>query len=159
VYAHWSDRVAEDLRPEVAHGYLHAAVPGLPLWLDEGMAEYFEVPRGHDGLNRPHVDLLAEMMQLEKWQPNIARLEQLTDAAQLQQIDYAEAWAWVHYLLQSSPESRGLFISYLADLRNYGRVEPLSARLAANHVELERPIVEHLASLQEVRSDNSTYVK
>ena len=72
VYAHWSDRVAEDLRHEVAHGYLHAAVPGLPLWLDEGLAEFFEVPRGHNGLNRPHVELLSEMTELEEWQPNIA---------------------------------------------------------------------------------------
>jgi uncharacterized protein DUF1570 len=159
VYAHWSDRVAEDLRHEVAHGYLHAAVPGLPLWLDEGLAEFFEVPRGHNGLNRPHVELLSEMMELEKWQPNIAKLEQLSDAAELQQIDYAEAWAWVHFMLQSSTENRGLLISYLADLRNYGQVEPLSARLAANRVELQHPIVEHLASLQEPRTNDSTQVK
>ena len=66
VYAHWSDRVAEDLRHEVAHGYLHAVVPGLPLWLDEGLAEYFEVPRGQSGLNRPHVDLLADMMRAQR---------------------------------------------------------------------------------------------
>ncbi len=45
VYAHWGDRVAEDLRHEVAHGYLHAVVQNLPLWLDEGLAEYFEVAR------------------------------------------------------------------------------------------------------------------
>ena len=54
VYAHWGDRVAEDLRHEVAHGYLHAAVSGLPLWLDEGLAEYFEVPRGYHGLHQQH---------------------------------------------------------------------------------------------------------
>ena len=52
VYAQWGDRVAEDLRHEVAHGYLHAIVPSIPLWLDEGLAEYFEVPRGQNGLNR-----------------------------------------------------------------------------------------------------------
>ncbi len=46
VYAHWGDRVAEDLRHEVAHGYLHSVVQNLPLWLDEGLAEYFEVGAG-----------------------------------------------------------------------------------------------------------------
>jgi hypothetical protein len=112
------------------------------------LAEFFEVPRGHNGLNRPHVDLLADMTEHEGWQPDLARLEQLADASQMQQLDYAEAWAWVHFLLQSSSESRGLLISYLADLRNYGKVEPLSSRLAANHIELNRPVVEHLASLQ-----------
>ena len=77
VYAHWSDRVAEDLRHEVAHGYLHAAVSNLPLWLDEGLAEYFEVPRGNGGLNGPHLQLLRDMMEHDGWQPDIARLEQL----------------------------------------------------------------------------------
>ena len=38
VYAHRSDHLAEDLRHEVTHGYLHAALPRLPLWLDEGLA-------------------------------------------------------------------------------------------------------------------------
>ena len=27
IYAYWGDRVAEDLRHEVTHGYLHAMVP------------------------------------------------------------------------------------------------------------------------------------
>ena len=31
VYAQWGDRVAEDLRHEVTHGYLHSVVPNLPL--------------------------------------------------------------------------------------------------------------------------------
>ena len=30
VYAQWGDRVAEDLRHEVAHGYLHSVVPNVP---------------------------------------------------------------------------------------------------------------------------------
>ncbi len=40
VYAYWGDRIAEDLRHEVAHGYLHACVPadsalaGRGLWLN-----------------------------------------------------------------------------------------------------------------------------
>jgi hypothetical protein len=51
VYAQWGDNVAEDLRHETTHGYLHAVVRNLPLWLDEGIAEYFEVPRGQQGRN------------------------------------------------------------------------------------------------------------
>ena len=63
VYAQWGERIAEDLRHEVAHGYLHASVPHLPLWLDEGIAEYFEVPRGQRGLNKPHVGLLLSQLE------------------------------------------------------------------------------------------------
>lgn len=148
VYAHWSDRVAEDLRHEMAHGYLHSVVPELPLWLDEGLAEYFEVARGQAGMNRPHVDLLADMARHENWRPNLARLEKLSDAAQLTQRDYAESWAWVYFFLNSPPERREILTHYLADLRARGAGESLSVRLAKLDVAPERPMVEYLASLK-----------
>jgi len=148
VYAHWGDHVAEDLRHEVAHGYLHASVPRLPLWLDEGLAEYFEVGRGLRGVNRPHVELLSAQANLANWKPDLARLEQLTSAAEMTQQDYAEAWAWVHYLLESGDDKANLLTDYLADLRQGATETTLSARLEkrlagptlamAEHVELLR---------------------
>ncbi len=149
VYAHWSDRVAEDLRHEVAHGYMHSSMQRVPLWLDEGLAEYFEVPRVQKGLNRPHVDLLSEMAAQNSWRPNLPRLEKLTEAAQMDQHDYAESWAWVYFFLNSPPERRQILTGYLADLENRGGGEPLSARLAARHVEPEGPLTEYLASLKQ----------
>jgi hypothetical protein len=148
VYAHWSDRVAEDLRHEVAHGYLHAVMPGLPLWVDEGLAEYFEVPRGLNGLNQPHVDLLADLAEHNGWKPNLRRLESLTDAAQLQQRDYAESWSWVYFMLHSPPERRQILTDYLANFRTKGSSEPLSARLAALNAQPEEPLAQYLATLK-----------
>jgi hypothetical protein len=148
VYAHWSDRVAEDLRHEVAHGYLHAIVPGVPLWLDEGLAEYFEVPRGQNGLNRPHLDLLSDMMQHNGWKPDLARLERLTDAAQMDQRDYAESWAWVYALLNSAPEQREVLTNYLADVHKSGRIEPLSRRVAAQSAEPDQTLANYLSELK-----------
>jgi hypothetical protein len=147
VYAHWSDRVAEDLRHEVAHGYLHASAPGMPLWLDEGLAEYFEVPRGYGGLNRPHLELLSDMAAHGQWQPNLAELEQLTNAADMEQADYAEAWAWVYFLLHSEPRKRELLANYVAELGMHGRADPLSARLASLSIEPERTLTEYLSEL------------
>jgi uncharacterized protein DUF1570 len=147
VYAHWSDRVAEDLRHEVAHGYLHSVMPGLPLWVDEGLAEYFEVPRGMAGLNQPHVALLADMVEHNGWRPNLKRLETLTDAAQMDQRDYAESWAWVYFMLHSPPERRQILTSYLADMRAKGAGEPMSARLAALNAEPDEPLTRYLATL------------
>jgi hypothetical protein len=149
IYSQWSDRVAEDLRHEVAHGYLHAAVPSVPLWLDEGLAEYFEVPRGQGGLNRPHLDLLLDMIQRDGWQPDLQRLEGLAGAAELDQRGYAEAWAWVYYLLHTGPEQRELLTNYLAELRVHGSAEPLSVRLASLHVEPQRTLIEYLTTLKE----------
>jgi len=147
VYAHWGDHVAEDLRHEVAHGYLHASVSNLPLWLDEGLAEYFEVQREQQGLNRPHVELLTELLQSSTWQPDLVRLEQLRSAGEMTQQDYAESWAWVHFLLETSDERRQILTQYLAELRENGSAETLSHRLAKHLTRAELTLVEHVENL------------
>ena len=130
VYAHWGDRVAEDLRHEVAHGDLHSAFPSIPLWLDEGLAEYFETPRGDAGLNRPHVALLNTLATRDNWQPNMPRLEQFEGASEMGQPDYAESWAWVHMLLETIPQRRELLQNYLRAIHRDGPPEALSAQVA-----------------------------
>ena len=47
------------------------------------------------------------------------------------QDDYAEAWAWTHFLMESRPETLDDAAGYLADLRRDGVATPLSVRLAA----------------------------
>jgi hypothetical protein len=148
VYAQWGDRVAEDLRHEVTHGYLHSIVPHIPLWLDEGLAEYFEVPRGGGGVNRPHLQHLAARLQ-EGWQPNLPRLEALSSPADMDQIEYAESWAWVHLLLNSRPEQKKALQEYLREVKQQGASQPLSARVAAlwpRPEEIFASYVRHLAS-------------
>lgn len=148
VYAHASDRVGEDLRHEVAHGYMHSSVPALPLWLDEGLAEYFEVPQGKAGFNQPHVELLTDMAEHNHWQPNLQRLEKLNSVAEMGQAEYAESWLWVYYLLESDPKHHEFLTDYLRDLRDKGRSEPLSERLASRHIEPQRVLVEYLTALK-----------
>ena len=48
----------------------------------------------------------------------------------LPQEDYAECWAWVHFLLESSPEAKLLLREYLYRLHVDGSTVPLSSRLA-----------------------------
>ncbi len=148
VYAHWGDRVAEDLRHEVAHGYLHSVVQNLPLWLDEGLAEYFEVPRGNRGLNRPHVDELVTLLKQGRWQPNIRRLEGLKTPAEMTQIDYAESWAWVHWLLETEPARRELLQNYLAQLRRDGATPPLSLFIRDLPGNVEQQLTEYVVALE-----------
>lgn len=147
VYAQWGDRLAEDLRHEVTHGYLHSAIPNIPLWLDEGLAEYAEAPRGQRGVNRDHLRYLGEQIHLGVWQPDLEKLERLAASADLTQAQYAEAWAWVHYLLQTRPERAEALRDYLAALRQKGAAEPLSARLARLDPDPSRSLVDHVARL------------
>jgi hypothetical protein len=147
VYAHWGDRVAEDLRHEVSHAYLHAAVPNLPLWLDEGLAEYFEVPRGRRGMNRAHLVRLFSRLQQRCWQPDVGRLEQIDSPFGMTLDEYAEAWAWSHFLLNSHPLHQELLLGYLVDLRRDGATAPLSVRLGQIPANPDALLIEHVRSL------------
>jgi hypothetical protein len=147
VYAHWGEAIAEDLRHEVAHGYLHASVPNIPLWLDEGLAEYFEVGRGRRGVNRMHVDYLNGQVAVGGWRPSLPRLEQLAVAADMTQLDYAESWLWVHFLLESEVGKAALVQQYLAELRGDGTAAPLSDRIATRVENVETALLKHLKSV------------
>jgi hypothetical protein len=154
VYAYWGDRVAEDLRHEVAHGYLHAVVRNLPLWLDEGLAEYFEVPRGHHGFNAPHAELLRNS-QSRGWKPDLRRLEALHDATEMTQLDYAESWAWLHWLLETATEHKTFLQQFVSRLRQQGEIEPLSLALRQMHLDYEQQLSQHVMNLgrREVRRE------
>ncbi|HUT12840.1 MAG TPA: DUF1570 domain-containing protein [Thermoguttaceae bacterium] len=147
VYAYWGDRVSEDLRHEITHAYLHSVVPNVPLWLDEGLAEYFEVPRGRDGMHRAHCERLAARLRQGDWQPDLRRLEQFNSAFEMDQDDYAESWAWVHFLLGSDARYAELLQGYLGDLRRNGAAEPVSWRIGRTPNRVEEALVRHVEGL------------
>ena len=147
VYAHWSEQVAHDLRHEVAHGHLHAAAAHLPLWLDEGLAEFFEVGAARRGLNQPHVDYLLGQLDAGGWRPDLKRLESLTSAADMTRLDYAEAWLWVHFLLESEGNKAAVLTDYLAELQITGAPTPLSAHLAHRLADPNAALIEHLRTV------------
>ncbi|MEE3369272.1 MAG: DUF1570 domain-containing protein [Planctomycetota bacterium] len=144
VFAHWGEHVAEDLRHEVAHGYLHAVVPNLPLWLDEGLAEYYEVKRGQRGFHAAHLQELDRQRRQRRWQPDLERLESLTSVSEMSLTDYAEAWVWTHWLLETTPVRRAILCDYLARLRTTGTADPLSRSLASQGAVSARALLGHL---------------
>lgn len=150
VYAHWSDRMAEDLRHEITHGYLHSTVPNLPLWLDEGLAEFYEAPRNERGLNRNNLKLLIQRMNNEHWHPDLMRLEQLDPAKDMSQNDYAEAWAWIHFLLETRPEYSDSVQAYFSDLRHDGPSKGFYQRLTASIPEPNAALEDYLKFLKGV---------
>jgi hypothetical protein len=156
VYAQWGDRMAEDLRHEATHGYLHSVVPDIPQWIDEGIAKYYEVPRAQRGVNRPMLDRLAARIKNEHWRPDLRRLEQFPLDYNMTQDDYAEAWAWGHFLMESRPERLEMLRDYLAELRREGVATPLSARLAARIDRPEEALLEHVQRIEERPRQPST---
>jgi hypothetical protein len=108
------------------------------------LAKYYEVPRGQHGLNRPLVELFKKRPPNKPWKLDWNRLEKIPPDEEMSLDDYAEAWAWVHFMLEDRPEYREILCRYLADLRRDGKTEPLSARFAASVPNLESAMAAHL---------------
>ncbi len=151
VYTFWGKRIQEDLRHEYTHGLLHATLKDVPLWLDEGLAEYFEVIGAEPG--QVNVDYAQNLMTLlgNGWRPDLKRLELLDKFEQMQRIDYQEAWAWVHFLVHSSPETREILVTYLRDLQTETEPVPLSTRLEQNGLRVSDRFLNYVATLRTTR--------
>ena len=129
VYTFWGDRILEDLRHEYTHGVLHASLIDVPLWLDEGLAEYFEVPGATIGnVNSEYARELSESIA-SGWSPDMTRLEAITEFSKMDRVDYQESWSWVHFMLHHSPDTRSVLIEFVSELRDNPNPRFLSERL------------------------------
>jgi len=149
IYAWWGRRVGEDLRHEVTHGYLHSVVPNLPLWLDEGLAEYYETARGSHGKNESHIFLLNEAFRRKEWKPDLLQLERLTDPASMTKLQYAESWLWIHLLLEGADARPKIVQDQLARWRMSAESSPLSQFIDKEFDSIELLAINHLQSLSE----------
>src|SRR4051794_4251546 len=147
VYTFMGDRLEEDLRHEATHALLHVAVGDLPLWLDEGLAEYFEGPEGRFGRNPEHLGRLPQD-RATGWTPDLARLETLKSVSEMAPRDYRESWAWIHYLLNHSNATKAALLGYLADLRANPRTPPLSERLKATEAAAPANLLAHIERIR-----------
>jgi hypothetical protein len=146
VYTFWGERIQEDLRHEYTHGVLHATLKDVPLWLDEGLAEYFEVAQKPTGMNRDYAIRLTTAVE-NGWRPDLERLENLTTVEQMQKADYQESWAWVHYLLHDGPETRAVLLDYLHELRTNDHPPKLKDRLQREVPQFEERLLQYASTL------------
>ncbi len=147
VYTYWGERIQEDLRHEFTHGLLHSSLKGVPLWLDEGLAEYFEVvSSAKPPINEASAKHLAQAKR-RGWKPGIERLETLKDVGQMNQSDYQESWAWVHFMLHSSPETRQVLLSYIDELKATAEPGSLCKRLKRTTLALDEHFLSYVEDL------------
>lgn len=120
VYAYRSSSFDTDVRHECTHALVHNALQFIPLWMDEGLAEYFESPAGA----RVRPSRLKEMRNTIRWsrlvgfKGSLERLENIDDIGQMGSSEYRYSWAWIHYLLNDSKESREVLVRYLREIQN-----------------------------------------
>ncbi len=148
VYTYWGERIQEDLRHEYTHGLLHSGLLEVPLWIDEGLAEYFEVVGPEPGsINPEYAERLSKAIQ-NGWEPDLARLESLEKVEQMQRADYREAWAWVHFMLHHTPDTRQVLLTYVSELKTNRNPEPLSQRLKKDLPEFEKRFLSYVSTLR-----------
>ncbi|HTM54315.1 MAG TPA: hypothetical protein VL175_09815 [Pirellulales bacterium] len=142
VYAFRGPELAVDLRHEATHGVLHASLPMVPLWLDEGLAEYFEVPPAARISANPHLKSVKWNLRLGAV-PRLARLEARQDVSDMNAGDYRDAWAWVHFLLNGPPEAHDELVRFLDDIARGAAAGQLSRRLESRLGGAEVRLAEH----------------
>ncbi len=132
VFAYVSPEFDVDLRHESTHAVLHAMLPMVPLWLDEGLAEYFEMPASQRASANPH---LKQVCRSVRWRrpPELSRLEQLTSIDQMGIDEYRQAWSWVHFMLHGPSWARQILIDYFRSIERHELPPPLSESLARSY--------------------------
>ncbi len=110
-----------DVRHECVHAMLHAAAKGegnsasIPLWLDEGLAEYFEVEGSHPEQHPIHGPSVRTKLRYGQV-CEIDTLESIGATAQFTPTDYRDSWSAVNLLIHHSAASRLALQSYLQDI-------------------------------------------
>ena len=142
VFAYMNDDFAIDLRHESTHALLHASLPMVPLWLDEGIAEYFEVPRAQRASGNAHLRTIRWAARLGR-APDLNVLESKADLEGMDRGDYRDSWAWTHFMLHGPKEAHDELVAFLSDIQASTPPGKLSQRLARRLPELERQYVQH----------------
>ncbi len=104
---------------------MHARLADIPLWVSEGMAEFFEVPdlsssKGWGGvgsINRPRFDRFRRYLSARppgSLKSLIADNSRLRDPRQALDA-YAEAWAFTYYLLRRHSQKYVVYLKALAE--------------------------------------------
>lgn len=152
VFTYWGDRIRQDLRHELTHALLHSVLKDVPLWLDEGLAEFFETPTQFRGVNYDHLALLKPG-NVGGVQPDLPRLEKLSEVDQMNPSDYREAWGWVHFMLRGNPKAKQILISYLRELRSSAKPGLVEPRLKTALGNPRDAMLAHLSTLNNRRPD------
>lgn len=153
VFAYRHRELGVDLRHECTHALLHADLAMLPLWLDEGLAEYFEAPASDRAFGHPHLASVRWRLRL-RGIGDLERLEQKRELQDLGLSDYRAAWAWVHFMLHGPrPASEALW-SYLGDIRRGEPPGDLSTRLEAALPSVDSRLAEHFRGWDRIGLDN-----
>lgn len=146
VYAYRHRDLDTDVRHETTHALLHTALPYVPLWIDEGIAEYFEVPASLRVKGHSHrTELKAAISRrYQPWKPDLVALEAKQKFLEMGANDYRDAWGIVHFLINGPIEAQEALKTYFDEIQSGAPPTPLSQQLRRRIPNLDQVIVDHL---------------
>lgn len=125
------DAMMQTVRHEGFHQYFHRLIKESPIWLDEGMAGYYEIAKKERGkwkvgeihpqyrrlltYSKTKLNRLEDLIYMD-------RMEFLKNAS----LNYAQSWAFVNFLRHTTRENRSLFSALFETLQ---RDMPMKAAL------------------------------
>ena len=143
VYAYRQAELAIDLRHECTHALLHANLAMVPLWLDEGLAEYFEMPESGRAYGQHHFSHLRWDLRLYGMRRTIEQLEQKSSLGAMGSVEYRFSWGWAHFMLHGPIAAHRVLVHYLADIRQNSPPGKLSRRLRQAVPQLDERMIQH----------------
>src|SRR5207244_12348069 len=119
---HRGDETSSVVFTEYAHLLMRNSGRGIPLWLNEGLAEYFSTflleSNGREAIvGRPmavHLALLNQRLMPVSELLAVGPASPMYNEGDRRSIFYAEAWALTHYLLIARPDGQDVVNRYLA---------------------------------------------
>ena len=144
-----ADESFREVFHEYSHLLLRRAFPDAPLWLDEGLAEYYSTLRITGSrsalLGYPilaHVSLLRRgVMPLARLFATTRDSQDYTDAATGRLLFYAQSWALVHHAFHSLPRRQDAIVALARRLAAGGDVaESLRLTYNTSLVDLEHQL-------------------
>ncbi|MBN2295320.1 MAG: hypothetical protein JXM70_23015 [Pirellulales bacterium] len=129
VLAYWNENFYCDVRHECTHALLHANLPMVPLWLDEGLAKYYELTPKERAFGNPLAHKLILPLMIGDG-TKLEHLESLGDYKKMTGDDYRDCWAWVHFILHGPPEAHDELVLFLREIELGNNPGLMSKRLA-----------------------------
>ena len=115
VYLFLNPNFDKDLRHECAHAILGATLGrGVPIWLDEGIAEYYEASPEERATNPVWRARAAERLRRGEFS-SLESLEKIAGIEGMTSVKYCDSWAWVCWFLNGPEAVRDVLPQYLND--------------------------------------------
>lgn len=118
IYLYRSEKTGEDLRHEGTHAILHSTLTKkIPIWLDEGLAEYYEKDPQKDYLWFHDLWYEKSLLRIQnKSFMSLQNLEKISLTSSFPTAYYGDSWAWICFMLNGPDPIRTVLPAYIAEL-------------------------------------------